>query len=99
MYNPGIQKTQVQTKPLYEKWITGKFKADVIAAILEHNADIIAVCELGPIEEGLGPTLSKWKKLTVLQSLAITTWWKICCLNASAIQTSLKSILQAGPYM
>ena len=39
-YNPRIQKTQVQTAALYERWITGKLKADVTAAILKHNADI-----------------------------------------------------------
>ena len=81
-YNPSIKKAQVQTAALYERWITGKLKADVTAAILKHNADIIALVELGEIEDGLGPTLNVWKNLTVLKSLAITTWWKICYLNS-----------------
>ena len=59
MYNPGIQDSQVQTKELYTKWITYGLKVDVTAAIVEHNADIIMLCELGGIAEGLGPTLSK----------------------------------------
>ena len=62
MYNPGIQETQVQCAVTYTKWITGKLKKDVTAAILKHDADMIVLCELGGIAEGLGPTLSKWKK-------------------------------------
>ena len=61
MYNPGIHRTQVQNKKLYTKWIIGKLKEDVTAAILEHDADDIMLCELGNIEDGLGPTLIKWK--------------------------------------
>ena len=62
MYNPGIQKTQVQTEVLYQRWIIGALKADVTAAILKHEADIIQLCELGGIEDGLGPTLRNWKR-------------------------------------
>ena len=99
MYNPGIQQTQVQSEALFTRWIIGQLKADVTATIMKHDADIIGLCELGGIAEGLGATLNKWKKLTVQRSRATTTWWKLCCLNSSAIRTSSKSILQAGSYM
>ena len=35
--------------------------ADVCKAVLEYDADIIALSELGGIEEGLGPSLASWK--------------------------------------
>ena len=66
MYNAGIQKTQVHTEALYKKKISSKLKADVTAAILEQEADIIQLCELGRIEDGieetLDPTTSKCNK-------------------------------------
>ena len=60
-YNPGIQKTQVHSEKSYNTWISNKLCADVRKAVLEHNADIIALCELGGIAEGLGPSLASWK--------------------------------------
>ena len=61
MYNPGIHKTYVQSEFRYHAWITCGLKADVAAAILEHNADIIMLSELGSIAEGLEPTLRELK--------------------------------------
>ena len=63
-YNPGIHQTQVSSEKLYDKWIRGRLRADVHRAILHYNADIIALCELGSITEGLGPYLAKWKTST-----------------------------------
>ena len=69
MYNPGIQSTHVRNEFRYARFITDGLKRDVTAAILEHNADIIMLCELGDIEEGLGPTLSLWKETDSLPKL------------------------------
>ena len=63
-YNVGIQKTQVDTEKAYGTWIRNRLCADVLKAVLEHGADIIALCELGRIEEGLGPSLASWKVST-----------------------------------
>ena len=62
MYNAGIQPSMVSDDVLYARYITRSLKADVTAAILEHNADIIMLCELGDVAEGLGPTLNTWKE-------------------------------------
>ena len=43
-------------------------------AILKHNADVIALCELGALKGGLGPILAKCKKVLVLKSQADTIW-------------------------
>ena len=61
-YNVGIKDEQVKTPTLYEKWILGKLRNDVQKSILLYSADIIAICELGRIEFGLGNALAKWKK-------------------------------------
>ena len=60
-YDVGIQETQVWSQELYQKWITGGLRTDVNKAIFENHADIIALCGLGTIEEGLGPSLARWK--------------------------------------
>ena len=53
-YNTGIHKTQVGSERLYRHWIMGKLRSDVHVAVLMHNADIIALSELGGLEEGFG---------------------------------------------
>ena len=61
-YNPAIQVTQVQCWRLYNYLILRKLRVDVVKAIIEHKADIIALSELGGVNTGLGRTLSTWKK-------------------------------------
>ena len=60
-YNVGFQKNHVKHEKAYKTWISNKLCADVRKAVLEHDADIIALNELGGIEEGLGPSLALWK--------------------------------------
>ena len=64
-YNPGIQDSQVQSSKLYNQWILRKLRVDIVKAIIEHKADIIALSELGVVNTGLGRTLSSWKKAKV----------------------------------
>ena len=40
----------------------GKLRVDIVKAIIEHKADIIALSELGRVNTGLGRTLSIWKE-------------------------------------
>ena len=61
-YNPGIQDSQVQSSKLYNQWILRKLRVDIVKAIIDHKADIIALSELGRVNTGLGRTLSTWKK-------------------------------------
>ena len=61
-YNVGMKTTQVNTENAYKKWIRRKLRSDVRKAVVEQDAHIIALCELGGIEEGLGPSLALWKR-------------------------------------
>ena len=63
-YNVGIHKSQVESEWLYDNWIKGKLRSAVHTAVFQHDADIIALSELGRLEEGLGPTLMTWKTST-----------------------------------
>ena len=59
-YNPGLMPGQVQTEELYDKWVLGNLRRDVLAMTEEYEMDVICLCELGPIAGGLEKTLGKW---------------------------------------
>ena len=77
-YNPGIQDSQVQSSKLYNQWILRKLRVDIVKAIIEHKADIIALSELGEITIGLGNTLAGWKKSNSKKKKNTLILWKIC---------------------
>ena len=60
MYYPGIKDTQFKSNAIYTKLITGELKADVTAAILEHEADIIMLCELERVADGIAEEFDRW---------------------------------------
>ena len=57
-YNPGLNKTQVQTPRLYNRHVLSILRRDVLT--MSRTMHVICLCELGPIDGSLETQLNEW---------------------------------------